>query len=135
MKNPVICEREFFHSTPLCWQFKILERILFVETLTEAYAKTTFDPEGTCPVCPENYKNRTETRKRFTEWVLGAVLENRIQTLKKSFASVRKKVMLRVDERMWKYIRARRGGGVGVLGLVMLMMRQEGDIGSLICGK
>ena len=43
-------------STPLRLLLDSLEKILYLETLTDTNAETTSDPEASCPVCFENYK-------------------------------------------------------------------------------
>lgn len=55
-EDPETGEQVEVGSTPLRWLLDSLDKILFVETLTEAGAEITSDPEASCPVCFENYK-------------------------------------------------------------------------------
>lgn len=43
-------------STPLRLLLDSLEKILYLENLTDTNAETTSDPEASCPICFENYK-------------------------------------------------------------------------------
>lgn len=53
--------QDFVESTPLRWLLDILEKIIFVETLTDADdAETISDPESSCPVCLETYRKPHE---------------------------------------------------------------------------
>lgn len=54
-EDPATGERVEVGSTPLRWLLDSLEKIIFVETLTEAGAEITSDPEASCPVCFETY--------------------------------------------------------------------------------
>lgn len=53
--------QDFVESTPLRWLLGILEKIIFVETLSDADdAETISDPESFCPVCLETYRKPHE---------------------------------------------------------------------------
>lgn len=60
MEDELTGERVFFDTPCLRWLLSNLERILYLETLPEAWDEIASDPEASCPVCFEKYKQPGE---------------------------------------------------------------------------
>lgn len=64
-RHPMYSQPTGEESTPLRWLLDTLEKIFFVETLTDANdAETISDPEASCPVCLETYRKPREEMAR-----------------------------------------------------------------------
>lgn len=54
-EHPITGEARVIVSTPLRWLLYNLEKILYVDSLPNADAEVTSDPEASCPICFEEY--------------------------------------------------------------------------------
>lgn len=60
IEDQITGEQVLYYFTPLRWFLKHMDRIFFVESLYEAYAETSSDPEAACPVCLQSYQEPGE---------------------------------------------------------------------------